>query len=121
MKLLENKVVIVTGAARGIGEAIALKLAEQGAHVAFSYVSDSSAEKAAALESKINALGTKGKAYQSNAGVYAECETFVNDVIKEFGNIDACVNNAGISCFSRPLTLILKGFKEVNCTVSPTR
>jgi 3-oxoacyl-[acyl-carrier protein] reductase len=97
MKLLENKVVIVTGAARGIGEAIALKLAEHGAHVAFTFVSDSSAEKAAALESKISGLGAKAKAYQSNAGIYAECESFVNDVIKEFGSIDACVNNAGIS------------------------
>jgi 3-oxoacyl-[acyl-carrier protein] reductase len=97
MKLLENKVVIVTGAARGIGEAIALKLAEHGAHVAFTFVSDSSAEKAAALESKIKDLGTKAKAYQSNAGVFAECESFVNDVVKEFGTIDACVNNAGIS------------------------
>jgi len=97
MKLLENKVVIVTGAARGIGEAIALKLAEHGAHVAFTFVSDSSAEKAAALESKIKGLGTKAKAYQSNAGVFAECESFVNDVVKEFGTVDACVNNAGIS------------------------
>jgi 3-oxoacyl-[acyl-carrier protein] reductase len=97
MKLLENKVVIVTGAARGIGEAIALKLAEHGAHVAFTFVSDSSAEKAAALESKIAGLGAKAKAYQSNAGIFAECESFVNDVIKEFGTIDACVNNAGIS------------------------
>ncbi|MFT3826442.1 MAG: 3-oxoacyl-[acyl-carrier-protein] reductase [Chitinophagaceae bacterium] len=97
MKLLENKVAIVTGAARGIGEAIALKLAEHGAHVAFTYVSDSSAEKAAALEQKINALGVRGKAYKSNAGVFAECETFVNDVVKEFGTVDVCVNNAGIS------------------------
>jgi len=53
MKLLENKVAIITGAARGIGEGIALKLAEHGAHIAFTYVSDSSAEKAAALEEKI--------------------------------------------------------------------
>jgi 3-oxoacyl-[acyl-carrier protein] reductase len=97
MKLLENKVVIITGAARGIGEAIAIKLAENGAHVAFSFVSDSSTEKAKSLESKINQLGVKAKAYQSNAGSFEECESFVNDVLKEFGTIDICVNNAGIS------------------------
>lgn len=97
MKLLQDKVAIVTGAARGIGEAIAIKLAEQGAHVAFTYVSESSAEKAAALEEKIKAGGGKAKAYRSNAGNFAECETFVNDVMKEFGTIDVCVNNAGIS------------------------
>jgi 3-oxoacyl-[acyl-carrier protein] reductase len=97
MKLLENKVVIVTGAARGIGEAIALKMADHGAHVAFTYVSDSSAEKAAALEKKLQALGVKAKAWKSNAGNFAECETFVNDVVKEWGTVDVCVNNAGIS------------------------
>lgn len=97
MKLLENKVAIVTGAARGIGEGIALKLAEHGASIAFTYVSDSSAEKAGALEEKIKGMGAKAKAYKSNAGVFSECEAFVNDVIKEFGTIDICVNNAGIS------------------------
>lgn len=97
MKLLEGKVAIVTGAARGIGEAIALKFGEHGAHVAFTYVSDSSAEKAAALEAKLIAMGVKAKAYKSNAGDFAQCEAFVNDVLKEFGTIDICVNNAGIS------------------------
>ncbi|HKO79614.1 MAG TPA: 3-oxoacyl-[acyl-carrier-protein] reductase [Chitinophagaceae bacterium] len=97
MKLLENKTAIVTGAARGIGEAIAIKFAEHGANVAFSYVSDSSAEKAAALEEKLKAVGVKAKAYKSNAGDFAQCETFVSDVLKEFGTIDICVNNAGIS------------------------
>lgn len=97
MKLLENKVAIVTGAARGIGEAIAVKFAEQGANIAFTYVSDSSAEKAAALEAKLIALGVKAKAYKSNAGDFAQCEAFVADVLKEFGTIDICVNNAGIS------------------------
>jgi 3-oxoacyl-[acyl-carrier protein] reductase len=97
MKLLEGKVAIVTGAARGIGEGIAIKFAEQGANVAFTYVSDSSAEKAAALEAKLTAMGVKAKAYKSNAGDFAQCEAFVNDVLKEFGNVDICVNNAGIS------------------------
>jgi 3-oxoacyl-[acyl-carrier protein] reductase len=97
MKLLQGKTAIVTGAARGIGEAIAIKFAEQGAHVAFTYVSDSSKDKAKALEDKLMALGIKAKAYQSNAGDYAACEVFVNDVLKEFGTVDICVNNAGIS------------------------
>lgn len=97
MKLLQDKVAIVTGAARGIGEAIAIKFAEQGASIAFTYVSDSSAEKAAALEQKLQALGVKAKGYKSNAGDFAACETFVNDVMKEHGKVDICVNNAGIS------------------------
>lgn len=97
MKLLANKTAIVTGAARGIGEAIALKLAQQGANIAFTYVSDSSAEKAAALQTKLTELGVHAKAYQSNAGDFAQCEAFVNDVLKTFGAIDICVNNAGIS------------------------
>ena len=95
MKLLENKIAIVTGASRGIGEAIALKFAEHGASIAFTYVS--SDEKAKALEDKLKGFGVKAKAYKSNAAVYAECEIFVNDVMKEFGNVDVCVNNAGIS------------------------
>ncbi|WP_295126515.1 3-oxoacyl-[acyl-carrier-protein] reductase [uncultured Chitinophaga sp.] len=95
MKLLENKVAIVTGASRGIGEAIALMFAEHGANVAFTYVS--SDEKAKALEEKLTAKGVKAKAYKSNAGVFADCEALVNDVVKEFGTIDICVNNAGIS------------------------
>jgi 3-oxoacyl-[acyl-carrier protein] reductase len=97
MKLLEGKVAIITGAARGIGEGIALKFAEHGAHIAFTYVSDSSAEKATALEEKLKAKGVKAKGYKSNAGDFAQCETFVNDVIKEFGTVDICINNAGIS------------------------
>lgn len=97
MKLLQGKTAIVTGAARGIGEAIVLKFAEQGANVAFTYVSDSSAPKAAALEAKAAEYGVKIKAYQSNAGDFAQCEAFVNDVLKEFGSVDICVNNAGIS------------------------
>ena len=97
MKLLAGKVAIVTGAARGIGEGIALKFANEGASIAFTYVSDSSREKAMILQDKITAMGVKCKAYQTNAGDFAACEIFVNDVMKEFSQIDICVNNAGIS------------------------
>lgn len=93
--MIENKVAIVTGGSRGIGEAIVLKLAENGAHIAFSYVS--SDEKAKALEEKVQSLGVKAKAYKSNAGDFGNCEQMVNDVIKEFGTVDILVNNAGIS------------------------
>jgi 3-oxoacyl-[acyl-carrier protein] reductase len=97
MKLLQGKTAIITGAARGIGEAIAIKFAEQGCNIAFTYVSDSSIEKANALETKLNTLGVKAKGYKTNAGDYVASEIFVNDVVKEFGQIDICVNNAGIS------------------------
>jgi 3-oxoacyl-[acyl-carrier protein] reductase len=97
MKLLDGKVAIVTGAARGIGEGIALKFAEHGANVAFTYVSDSSAEKATALQTRLTSLGIHAKGYKSNAGDFAQCEAFVTDVLKEFGTVDICVNNAGIS------------------------
>ncbi len=97
MKLLDGKVAIITGAARGIGEGVALKFAEHGAHIAFTYVSDNSKEKAATLEAKLLAMGVRAKAWQSNAGDVAACELFVNEVMKEFGTIDICVNNAGIS------------------------
>jgi 3-oxoacyl-[acyl-carrier protein] reductase len=97
MKLLEQKVAIVTGAARGIGEAIALALGEAGADVALTYVSDSSEEKAASVVKKLEAMGVRAKAWKSNAGDFAQAEAFVNEVTKEFGTIDICVNNAGIS------------------------
>ncbi|MBS1588769.1 MAG: 3-oxoacyl-[acyl-carrier-protein] reductase [Bacteroidetes bacterium] len=95
MKLLENKTALITGASRGIGEAIAVKFAEHGANVAFTYLS--SDEKAKALEQKLAAFGVKAKAYKSDAGDYAAAETLASEVVKEFGTIDICVNNAGIS------------------------
>jgi len=113
MKLLEGKNAIVTGAARGIGEAIALKFAKHGANVAFTFVSDNSKDKATALEQKLLALGVKAKAYQSNAGDYAACESFVADVLKEFGTVDICVNNAGISKDNLLLRMSPEQFEEV--------
>jgi 3-oxoacyl-[acyl-carrier protein] reductase len=113
MKLLEGKVAIVTGAARGIGEAIAIKFAEHGASVAFTYVSDSSKEKATALEAKLIALGVKAKAYQSNAGDFTACEAFVADVLKEFGTVDICVNNAGISKDNLLLRMSVEQWEDV--------
>ena len=111
MKLLENKVAIVTGGSRGIGEGIALKLAEHGCHVAFSYVS--SDERAKALEEKIKTYGVKAKAYKSNAAILVDCETMVNDVIKEFGTIDVLVNNAGISRDNLLLRMSAEQWDEV--------
>ena len=113
MKLLENKVAIVTGAARGIGEGIALLFAEHGAHVAFTYVSDSSAERAAQLETRLQGMGVKAKAWKSNAGDAAQCEQFVADVLKEFGTIDICVNNAGISKDNLLMRMTTEQWNEV--------
>lgn len=113
MKLLDGKTSIVTGAARGIGAAIALKLAQHGSNVAFTYISDSSAEKAKALENELMALGVKAKAYQTNAGDFAACEAFVNDVLKDFGNIDVCVNNAGISKDNLLLRMTVEQWEDV--------
>ena len=95
MKLLENKVALVTGASRGIGEAVALKFAEQGASVAFTYLS--SVEKATALEERLAGMGVKAKGYKSDAGDFKAAEQLTADVLKDFGTIDICVNNAGIS------------------------
>ena len=93
--LLENKTALITGASRGIGEAIAIKFAEAGANVAFTYLS--SEEKAVALETKLNALGIKAKGYKSNAGIYTDAEKLIADVLTDFGALDVVVNNAGIT------------------------
>jgi len=95
MKLLENKVSIITGATRGIGKGVAELFADQGSHIIFTYVS--SDDKARALEAELQAKGVKAKGYKFNVADYAACEEMANDVVKEFGSIDVVVNNAGIT------------------------
>ena len=95
MKLLEGKTAIITGASRGIGRGIAEVFARHGANVAFTY--SASAESAQALEKELNQAGAKAKGYQSDAADFAQAETFVNQVLADFGNIDILINNAGIT------------------------
>jgi 3-oxoacyl-[acyl-carrier protein] reductase len=95
MKLLENKIALVTGASRGIGREIAKKFAEQGANVAFTYLS--SVEKGQALEAELAAYGIKAKGYRSDASDYVSAEQLILDVVADFGTLDVLVNNAGIT------------------------
>ncbi len=95
MKLLENKVALVTGAARGIGKAIALELAKNGADIAFTDLNRN--EVMEATEAEIAALGVKCKGYASNAADFAETHTVVEQILADFGKIDVLVNNAGIT------------------------
>ena len=92
MKLLEGKVAVVTGAARGIGKAIALKFAQEGANIAFTdLVID---ENGLATQAEIEALGVKAKGYASNAANFEETHNVVAEIVKDFGRIDILVNNA---------------------------
>jgi len=95
MQLLKGKTAIVTGATRGIGKGVALKLAEQGANVAFTYISSS--EKALALENELHAFGVKAKAYKSDASLMKDAEELIKNVLENFESIDVLVNNAGIT------------------------
>ncbi len=95
MKLLEGKTVIVTGASKGIGRAIAKKLVEHGANVAFTFLS--SVERGQALEAELAIGDSKVKGYRSDASDYASAEKLVEDVVNDFGGLDVVVNNAGIT------------------------
>ncbi|PLX10477.1 MAG: beta-ketoacyl-ACP reductase, partial [Marinilabiliales bacterium] len=95
MKLLEGKTAIVTGAARGIGKAIAIKLAEQGANIAITDLEYNDAAKE--VEKQLQEMGVKAKAYASDASKYDETQDLVDEIQKEFGSVDVLVNNAGIT------------------------
>ena len=95
MKLLEGKTALVTGASKGIGKAIALEFATQGAQVAFTYLS--SIEKGEALEKELQGLGVQAKGYRSDASQFEEAERLIGQVVEDFGSLDILVNNAGIT------------------------
>jgi len=95
MKLLQGKTAIITGASRGIGRSIATVFAQQGANIAFTYVS--SDEKAKALEAELATEGIKAKGYKSDAGNFDAAHTLVEEVLADFGQLDIVVNNAGIT------------------------
>ena len=95
MKLLEGKVAIITGAARGIGKAIAIKFAEEGANIAFTDLRAD--ETFINTEKELNAMGIKAKGYESNASNYEESIKLVDQIVADFGHVDILVNNAGIT------------------------
>ena len=95
MKLLEGKTALVTGASKGIGNAVAKRFADQGANVAFTYLS--SVEKGEALEKELAAMGVQAKGYRSDASDFAAAEQLIISVVEDFGRLDVLVNNAGIT------------------------
>lgn len=95
MKLLEGKNALITGASKGIGRAIALQYAANGANVAFTYLS--SVEQGQALESELQAKGIRAKGYRSDASDFAQADKLIADVVADFGSLDILINNAGIT------------------------
>ena len=94
-KLLAGKNALITGGSRGIGKAMAIRFAEQGANVAFTYLS--SEDKAKKLEEELAAKGVKAKAYHSDASSFTEADTLIKDFVKDFGTLDVLINNAGVT------------------------
>ncbi len=94
-KILEGKIALVTGASKGIGNAIAKTFAAHGAQVAFTYLS--SVEKGKALETELQALGIRAKGYRSDASDFSAADELIRQVVKDFGRLDVLVNNAGIT------------------------
>lgn len=111
MKLLEGKTALVTGASRGIGRGMALKLARHGANVAFTYLS--SPDKASSLENELTSAGIKAKGYKSDAADFKQAEQLINDILAEFGSLDIVVNNAGITRDGLLMRMSEEQFDEV--------
>ena len=110
-KCLENKTAVITGGSRGIGEAVALKLASMGANIAILYVGDEAEGKAA--QAKVAELGVKAELYMCDVSNFEESKTVVEKVIEDFGGIDILVNNAGITRDTLVLKMEEKDFDAV--------
>ncbi len=95
MKLLENKVALITGAGRGIGKAIAMRFAQEGCKIAFTDIALN--DVVLETEKELKAMGVEAKAYASNAANFEETHQVVDEIVKDFGRIDILVNNAGIT------------------------
>ena len=111
MKLLENKVALITGASKGIGRSIAQRFIEEGAKVAFTFLS--SVERGKSLETELSSLGGQAKGFQSDASSSKDAEKLINDVISHFGQIDIIVNNAGITKDTLMLRMSEEDFDSV--------
>ena len=95
MKLLEGKTALITGASKGIGRAIALSYAKNGANVGFTYLS--SIEKGQALIEELKTYGVKAEGYRSDASDFLAAQTLVDSVVSQFGSLDILINNAGVT------------------------
>jgi 3-oxoacyl-[acyl-carrier protein] reductase len=111
MGLLSGKTALITGASKGIGRAIAIRYAQEGANVAFTYLS--SVEKGQALENELTAFGIKAKGYRSDASDFKAAEELVNAVVADFGALDILINNAGITRDNLLLRMTEEAWDEV--------
>ena len=109
--LLSGKTALITGASKGIGKSIAVTLAQQGANIAFTYLS--SVEKGLALEQELQQFGVKAKGYRSDASDFNAAEELITSVLTEFGALDIVVNNAGITRDGLLMRMTEENFNEV--------
>lgn len=108
---LKNKIVVITGASRGIGRGIALKLASEGANVIFTYASND--KEAKDLLQQLNSIGNKNRCYKVDVRDYDKLVSIKDEIVKEFETIDVLINNAGIIKDSALLTMAPQDWKDV--------